>query len=137
MCGVAAMINDARLDDVTAADSGEAPPAAPTKKRGGGPRTAAGREASKRNSTRHGMRAQVVFPEELGRLIEQRTIAIAARFAPADDYERWLVGQMGVASAKITRVEQLELDDLDRWMNRAEDFWEVDRRAEAEKLGNR
>src|SRR4051794_8341855 len=53
------------LESLDAAAQDLATPSAPEKKRGGGPKTAAGRDASKRNSLKHGLLAEKVFPEGL------------------------------------------------------------------------
>ena len=54
------------IDDVDRPDPHESPSAdAPVKKRGGGPRTAEGKEQSKRNALKHGMRAEThAMPNE-------------------------------------------------------------------------
>src|SRR3954454_23840420 len=43
----------------------------PAKKRGGGPRTPAGREASRRNAMKDGMRARVLLPVELEAAVDE------------------------------------------------------------------
>src|SRR5438552_533866 len=64
-------------DRPIASDTGPEPePGATPKKRGGGPKTAAGKESSKRNSLQHGLMAKVVLPDDLAAAVAARTAAL-------------------------------------------------------------
>jgi hypothetical protein len=125
-------------DRPVASDSGLEPEAGATpKKRGGGPKTAAGKESSKRNSLRHGLMARVVLPDDLAAAAAERTAELAAEFLPGSPYEAWLVGEMARAIAKIDRCAELTIVDLQRSIDRAALCWDGDRRAYIEDLGAR
>src|SRR4051794_26399533 len=91
------------IDQVTAAQPPghePGPPPVPAKKRGGGPRTPEGRDASKRNSLKHGLLAESVFPDELADAIARHTDLLKREFAPASPYEELLITRMARAGAK-------------------------------------
>src|SRR5258705_11727021 len=73
---------------------------APAGKRGGGPRTPEGKEQSKRNALKHGMRAKVLLPDDLAAAVAGRTAELADEFGPGSPYEEGLVGQMAPASPR-------------------------------------
>src|SRR6185437_780979 len=110
-------------------------PETPPKKRRGGATTAAGREASKANSTRHGLTSETVFPPDLLAEIGVCTTELILQFQPGTAYEHWLVGEMGKATAKINRVKSLEQTDIVRVCDRATHFWDADQNAPVEALG--
>src|SRR4051794_27253033 len=103
---------------MTTVSESTAPPGAEDtsagKKRGGGPRTAEGRERAKRNALKHGLMAESVLPDDLAEVVAARTVAFNVEFAPATPYERWLVGQMALATAKLDRCAVLKILDLQR-----------------------
>src|SRR4051794_15852747 len=111
--------------------------APPAKKRGGGPRTEAGRLSSRRNAMRHGMTARVLLPDDLVMVVAARTVELTALFAPASAYEGWLVGEMARATARLDRCAELTMVDLGRTIDRAGLCWEADRRKAADDLGSR
>src|SRR4051794_41840024 len=82
---------------------GSETPPAPAKKRGGGPRTPEGKEQSKRNALKHGMRAKVLLPDDLAAAVEARTEELAGGFGPGAPYEGGLGGGMGPAPAQNGR----------------------------------
>src|SRR5262249_49813527 len=53
------------------------------------------------------------------------------------EYERWLVRDIALATARIDRVTELQLANFKRLIERAENCWESDRTAAAEELGKR
>src|SRR4051812_28163733 len=112
-------------------------PPAPAKKRGGGPRTPEGKEQSKRNALKHGMRAKVLLPDDLAAAVAGRTAELADEFLPGSPYEEWLVGQMALASARLDRCAELAIADLRRSVDRASLCWDDDRRKAVEDLAAR
>src|SRR5207253_2015559 len=113
-------------DRPIAPDTGPEAGATP-KKRGGGPKTAAGKESSKRNSLQHGLMAKVVLPDDLAAAVVARTAALAAEFLPTSPHEAWLVGEMARAIAKLDRCAEMTIVDLQRSMDRAAICWDDDR----------
>jgi len=101
-------------------------------KRSGGPRTPEGKNASRRNALKHGLRSKIVFPEDVATLVEQRTDDFTAEFAPRSPYEAALVRDMAVSSVRIERCTSLSVADLVRVAERAEHCWEYDRRMSVE-----
>src|SRR5579871_3488266 len=82
------------------------------KKRGGGPRTQAGRDSSKRNALKHGMMAKEVFPEDLAAEIQAAVAELVAQFRPTTAYELRLVTDMGRAHAQINRCVMYRFIDV-------------------------
>jgi hypothetical protein len=105
--------------------------------RSGGPRTPEGKAQSRRNSSKYGLRAKVVFPDELAALIDQRHLELRAQFLPSTSYEDVMVWDMAFNSAQIERCAALGVIDLERVIDRAEKVWDLDRRDEVEDLGAR
>jgi len=112
-------------------------PADEPKKTKGSNRTAQGREASKGNATQHGLSSKEIFPPELAEAIARHTAEAVAEFQPRTDYERSLVAEIGMASAKIERAGVLIGHDLGRTMYRAGTCWDSDRREAIDNLGAR
>src|SRR4051812_9614169 len=126
------------IDDLERPEApGPETPPAPAKKRGGGPRTPEGKEQSKRNALKHGMRAKVLLPDDLAAAVAERTAELAGEFLPGSPYEEWLVGQMALASARLDRCAELAIADLRKTVDRALLCWEEDRRKAVEDLGAR
>src|SRR5207248_4167318 len=109
----------------------------PPTKRGGGPRTPEGVDASKRNALKYGLMAKEIFPAELQALIDGRTAGFTAQFQPTTPYEDFLIVEMGRAAGKLDRCDQLMHVDLQRCHDRACFFWDSDRRNYIEDLGAR
>src|SRR5262245_22471667 len=103
-------------------------------KRGGGPSTDAGREKAKANSFRHGLRAKLVFSDEMASAILERTRMLGDQFMPVTDYEHSLIRDMAIARVKLDRIADLLVANADRVVSRARDFWDFDRRERALKL---
>src|SRR5258708_20422882 len=98
------------IDDLERPEApGPETPPAPARKRGGGPRTPEGKEQSKRNALKHGMRAKVLLPDDLASAVAERTAELAGEFLPGSPYEEWLVGQMALASARLDPRAELAL----------------------------
>ena len=107
------------------------------KKRGGGPRTQEGRDQSRCNALKHGMRAKLLLPDDLAAAVALRRDQLAAEFGPSTAYEDWLVGEMALASARLDRCAEMALVDLQRGIDRALLCWDMDRRKLVEDLGAR
>lgn len=107
------------------------------KPRSGGPGTPAGKDASRRNALKHGMRAEVVFPEDLAAVIAERTGQFNAQFQPVGPYEEWLIGQVAVNSAMIDRCAEVSAAELHRLAARASLCWDQDRQLAAAELGSK
>jgi hypothetical protein len=104
------------------------------KSRSGGPRTPEGKLNSRKNALKHGLRAQVLLPDDLAEAAASRTAELAAEFQPQSPYEDWLIGQMGTAAAQLDRCAELKLIDLRRCIDRVRLCWEQDRGALVEDL---
>ena len=81
------------------------------KKRSGGPRTREGKEASRKNALKHGLRSQVIFPDDMAEVVESRVLAFTAEFSPTNHYESTLVRDMAVSSARFERCSSLSVAD--------------------------
>jgi len=112
------------------------PPTAP-KTRGGGPRDPEGREKSKRNSTKHGLLAESVFPDEMAEAIATRTAEFAEQFAPGSPYEVVLVGEVAKAVVKLELCDELMVADLRRTIEIAVHGWDTTRDARVAALVGR
>ncbi len=117
--------------DAPAADS----PAAP--KRGGGPRTPAGKARSRKNSLKHGLCSKEVLPDDLAAIVARRTAEFISEFQPRSPYEEFLVREMALASARLDRCAAMTILDVRRVMRRASLIWDHDRRVAVEDLGAR
>src|SRR5262245_55703016 len=62
-------------------------------KRGGGPKTAAGRAASARNALKTGLRAKVLLPKELEEAAEVHFAQLTEQYHPATEHQVWLIEQ--------------------------------------------
>jgi len=95
--------------------------------RSGGPRTEEGKENSRRNSLKRGLRSKIVFPDDMADLIEVRVREFTEAFKPRSPFEVILVRDMAVSSARIERCASLSVADLVRSADRAHLCWEQDR----------
>lgn len=106
-----------------------------SKPRSGGPKTQAGKDASRRNALKHGMRAEVVLPDEMAAGVAERTAKLCDEMHPNTPYETFLVGQIALASIRIERCVELETAALERLAERALVCWDADRRQDVESVG--
>lgn len=107
------------------------------RKRSGGPRTAEGKERSRRNALKHGMRAEVVLPVDIEIEVAARREELAAEMQPRPGHESFLVDQIALAEVRIRRLETLQAEDERRRAMRARVVWNADRCAAAAILGNK
>src|SRR5438270_6077738 len=103
-------------------ESPDVPPEEP-KKRGGGPKTPEGKARAKFNSMKHGLRAKVLLPAELVAAYEGHKAELTRQFAPATQYEAWLVGEMAMAMARLDRCANMSVCDLQRCLDIAAFDW--------------
>lgn len=74
-----------------------------------GPKTPAGKEASSRNATRHGLSGIFTpLPHENTEEFEQIAERVRAEFSPEGENETFLVGQMIQARCRLHRIQRLE-----------------------------
>jgi hypothetical protein len=109
----------------------------PTKKRGGGPKTPEGRFRCSKNAVKDSLRSRVHLPEEERAAIARHLETMSGCYAPADDQERWWVGKMSVAAARLDRCQALMPADLARLRHSAVENWDLDRQAYVEQLAAR
>src|SRR5262249_39832715 len=92
---------------------------APTK-RGGGPRTAQGREQARRNSTDHCLTSTTVFDEALIEEIARCTAEIVDEFQLRSAYKHRQACELGRLTAQLERCEQKLMAPETERMNRSE-----------------
>jgi hypothetical protein len=103
-------------------------------KTGGDSASASTGGGSRANSFDHGLRAKVVFSDEMAQAILERTRMFDNQFLPAGEYENSLIHDMAVARVKLDIAADLLVANADRVVNRARDFWDFDQRERALKL---
>jgi hypothetical protein len=119
----------------------ESPPSdskqAPKKSRKGigGPKTPLGKARSRRNSTKDGLRARIVLPDDLAQIADLRFKELTHDLRPKGALETLLVREMATSSAQRERAEALWMLDLQRVIDRAKLCWDSDRSLVAENLG--
>ncbi|MEO6810610.1 MAG: hypothetical protein ABI353_15955, partial [Isosphaeraceae bacterium] len=104
------------------------------KGRSGGPRTPEGKDASRRNALKHGMRARVLLPGDLATAIAERNCQFTDEFQPNTPYEAWLIAQGAEASVRIDRCAELSIAALERQADRALFSWDDDHALRIEEL---
>jgi hypothetical protein len=129
----AALLPDIPVSATPTPNGTEAAP----KRRGGGPKTPGGKERSRRNAIKHGLRAESLLPDDLADAVAQRTTDFAAEFEPGTAYEEFLVGQMALASIRLERCAELSMIDAARSAQRASLCWESDQRMAVDELGSK
>jgi len=103
-----------------------------------GPKTAEGKDASRRNALKHGMAAEkLVLPDQEAGVIAARIIAWTPSFQPRDAYDDWLVEEVVVSSVRIDHCRAHENSLRTRQAARAAYSWDIDRECDAEDLGAR
>jgi hypothetical protein len=108
-----------------------------SRKHAGGVRTQGGKNQSRRNSLKWGLRAQEVFPETLALAIDRVKAELTEQFRPATPYQVRLVGEMAKCYAKLDLVEELKEVNQLRVRERAELCWDSDQREIIDKLAAR
>ena len=101
-----------------------------------GPRSAEGKEISRANSLKHGLRASVVVPEG-AELIRARSLEMFDSLAPQDEFQTWICNRVALLTIRVDRSERMERRSRDKVCLRAFLTWDVDREAEVERLGAR
>ncbi|QDV33820.1 hypothetical protein [Tautonia plasticadhaerens] len=109
-------------------------------KKSTGPVTQAGKDRIRLNAWKHGFRAEsdAVGPEEAEAVAARREQwAGAFPTSPDDEYGRWLVEKLLLASVRIDRCQDHQRAQARYEADRAASCWVVDREAEAAALGGR
>ena len=103
-----------------------------------GPQSPEGKDASRRNSCKHGLTGSggVVAPEDRTRF-EMRAESLREEFRPETEFERILVEQMAADSVRMDRCRESYFAICEDQANRAAFCWDEDRRAEAEEVAAR
>jgi hypothetical protein len=104
--------------------------------RSGGPKTPEGKERSRRNALKHGLRAKVLTPDEMIDDVMNRTVDFVKELQPRTVYQEWLVSQIVLATVQLDRCAALGIVDLQRRINHAEPCWELDRRRDIGALAS-
>jgi hypothetical protein len=94
-------------------------------------------DQSRWNSSKEGLRARLLLPEALQAAADERTAAYMEEFKPTTAYTRWLVSEIGLATAKADQAGEMLRIDARRRINRAASHWQHDRHAHAHDLGLR
>jgi hypothetical protein len=100
-----------------------------------GPRSPQGKAASRANSLKHGLSGRgVVLPHQEADLVDERFVAWCGTLRPRDDFGAWLVETIAVESVRVDRCRLHEVAMRLRMADRAEDFWDIDRKLAAAQL---
>ena len=107
------------------------------RKRGGGPKTEEGKNIAHRNAMKHSLRARLVLPDELETAYHETRTAYFDELKPVGRVEQQLVSRMAFTSVQLERSAELAISDLRRVIDRAENFWDLDRQTQVDNLGKR
>ncbi|QDV37899.1 hypothetical protein [Tautonia plasticadhaerens] len=105
-----------------------------------GPRTAEGKDRSRRNAARHGLTgAGSVLPEAIADRTRSLELTLRAeyRVAEHDEVGRFLASQAALAMARLEAAPAVEWDLRRDQAGRAEHSWDLDRALEAAELAHR
>ena len=69
--------------------------------------------------------------------ILEKTSILTEEFKPETPYERMIIGEMAIARAKLDHASRLIIEDIDRPLFRALNFWEYDQKTNAIKMRTR
>ncbi len=107
------------------------------RKRGGGPKTEEGKNIAHRNAMKHSLRARLVLPDELETAYHETRTAYFDELKPVGRVEQQLVSRMAFTSVQLERSAELAISDLRRVIDRAENFWDLDRQTQVDNLDKR
>ena len=103
-----------------------------------GPKTDAGKAASRRNALVHGLAGDgVVLPDELGDELDRRLASWGEALRPADDVEAFLVRSAAVESVKYDHATRHRFAAVAHRLRHAEADWDAARRREVDYLVDR
>jgi hypothetical protein len=103
-----------------------------------GPKTDAGKDASRRNALKHGMTGSgEVLAGELRETVAERAAEFTERFRPSTVDEFELVEQLAIDTVRLERCRELFVSSCENYGKRARHCWEGDRRLEAEEVAAR
>jgi hypothetical protein len=92
-----------------------------------GPKTDEGKDASRRNSTKHGLTAKVLtLPGENSEDIQEQADAWIEALQPASHDEDVLVDQIALGALKLQRIAKAETEIIAEQVRGAEGQWEVE-----------
>ncbi len=86
---------------------------------------------------KHSLRAKLILPDELQTAYHETRTAYFDELKPVGRVEQQLVSRMAFTSVQLDRSAELSIADLRRVIDRAENFWDLDRRTLVDDLGNR
>ena len=103
-----------------------------------GPRTEAGKAASRRNALVHGLAGEgVVLPDEMGRELDERLADWAEQLRPAGSVEAFLVRSAATESVKYDHATRHRFATIAHRVRHAEGDWDAGRRRKVAYLVNR
>ena len=103
-----------------------------------GPKTAEGKAASSKNAVQHGLTGTgAALPEVMERRVRVLTDALVAAYGATGGTGRFLAAQAALAMARLEIVPEVEADARRSLAERSAFCWEVDRAADAARLGAR
>src|SRR5262249_42558709 len=103
-----------------------------------GPRTPEGLEASKKNSTRHGLTGKgIVLPEEMAEEVNARYNEFRSQWRPFDSYDDWLCEVASIESVKADCGQRHLIALKTDQARRAQTRWQADRMTEAERIAEK
>jgi hypothetical protein len=111
-------------------------PSEPTK-RGGGPRTPAGRTRARENAVKSSLRSKVLFSEDMACRILDRNAILAEQFKPRTRYQLMLVADMALAKARADHAAELLVENENRCIDCTVEFWDHDQKERALRLRKR
>jgi hypothetical protein len=103
-----------------------------------GPRSAEGKERTRRNALRHGLAGDgVVLPDEEAAAVLERSVEWSNTLEPTNSCEIWLAEQIALESIRIDTARHHETVLRGMAVERASSCWDDDRRASVSELGAR
>jgi hypothetical protein len=87
------------------------------------------------NAVDHGLTATTRFPEQMQRDIDRRIADFTVVFQPTSEHELSLIAIMARGAVQWDEATKLQVENRDRIMDRAERFWDLDRKEHVLNLG--
>ncbi|MEO6808184.1 MAG: hypothetical protein ABI353_03615 [Isosphaeraceae bacterium] len=103
-----------------------------------GPKTEAGKLASRMNSLTHGMRSEHgLVPPHLTDAVTKHNKMLIDAYHPANDHQAWLLEQVADAAARLDYCQFMLRAQIDDMADRADLCWDQDRSRAAEEVAAR